>query len=88
MQRLQSPESVGARLDKQYGKDLPNVLRKKAEENLGITQPTLLDKAEKVASDVGTGVVEAPAVALKGFRDAYQSRQADAGRFSGGEKTS
>jgi hypothetical protein len=73
MQRLQSPETVGARLDKQYGKDLPNVLRAKAEENLGIKQPTLLDKAENVASDVGTGIIEAPAVAVKGFRDAYQS---------------
>ena len=74
MQRLQQPaETVGARLDKQYGKDLPNVLRARAEENLGIKQPTVLDKAEAVGSDIGRGVVESPLAAVKGVRDAWQS---------------
>lgn len=74
MQRLQQPQdTVGARLDKQYGKDLPNVLRARAEENLGIKQPTVLDKAEAVGSDIGRGVVETPLAAVKGVRDAWQS---------------
>ena len=60
MQRLQTPDTVGARLDKQYGKQLPNVLRARAEENLGITQPTVLDKVGAVASDIGEGIIEQP----------------------------
>src|SRR5271167_441835 len=73
MQRLQTPPSVAGSLQDRYGKDLPNVLRAKAEENLGIKQPTVLDKAEAVGSDIGKGIIESPAVAIKGFRDAYQS---------------
>lgn len=74
MHRLQQPsDTVGARLDKQYGKDLPNVLRTRAEENLGIKQLTILDKAEAVGSDIGKGVIETPLAIVKGMRDAYQS---------------
>src|SRR5271154_3746819 len=59
MQRLQQPaETVGARLDKQYGKDLPNVLRTRAEENLGIKQPSAVDKVEAGLNDVTEAVVE------------------------------